>query len=378
MDYELNKEQAMLKETARKFLSAECNGLFVREMIAGDKGYTDRFWQSMAELGWQGLLIPEAYEGFGAGFLEMVVLLYEMGYHCLPGPFFSTAVLGTLTLLECASHEQKETLLPGVVRGERLLTLAWLEANGRCTPDGIHLQAHRQGQEYLLTGSKLFVPYGQVAHTILCAARTDPGHREDHDGISLFMVEADTPGIGIHPLKTFTGEKLSEIIFDKVTIPAGSLLGGLNLGWGILKKVLAKAAVAKCAEMSGGAKKILETAVSYAKEREQFGQPIGAFQAIQHYCANMLMEADTCRLMTYQAAWRIDQGLPCTMEASMTKAWVSDSYQRLLAWGHQIMGGTGFMEEHDLHLYSNRGKSQELAFGDGDFHREQVARQLGL
>lgn len=367
----------MLKEAARKFLSAECNGLFIREMLASDRGVTDRFWQSMVELGWQGLLIPEEYEGFGAGFLEMVVLLYEMGYHCLPGPFFSTAVLGTLILLECASHEQKKSLLPGVVSGERLLTLAWLEAGGNCTPGSINLQAHRQREAYCLTGSKLFVPYGHTAHTILCAARTDVSHR-DHGGISLFMVEADSPGIVVYPLKTFTGEKLCEVVFDHVNIPAGNLLGELNLGWGVLMKVLAKAAVARCAEMSGGAEKVLETVVSYAKEREQFGQPIGAFQAIQHYCANMLMEVDTCRLMTHQAAWRISQGLPYTKEASMAKAWVSDSYQRLLAWGHQIMGGTGFMEEHDLHLYSNRAKSLELAFGDGDFHREQVARQLGL
>lgn len=377
MDYDLNNEQIMLKEAARKFLGAECTGLVVRQILASDREVTDRLWQSMVELGWQGLLIPEEYEGFGAGFLEMVVLLYEMGYHCLPGPFFSTAVLGTLILLEGASHEQKKALLPGVVSGERLLSLAWLESGDRCTPETINLQAYRQEDEFRLTGSKLFVPYGHIAHTFLCAARTDVGQR-DAEGISLFIVDADSSGIAVHPLETFTGEKLSEVIFEQVPIPAGNLLGELNLGWGVLRKVFAKAAVARCAEMSGGAQKVLETAVSYAKEREQFGQPIGAFQAIQHYCANMLMEVDTCRLMTYQAAWRISRGLPYTKEASMAKAWVSDSYQRLLAWGHQILGGTGFMEEHDLPLYSNRAKSLELAFGDGDFHREQVARQLGL
>lgn len=378
MDYDLSKEQAMLKEAARKFLSAECDGLFVREMFASDKGYTDQFWQAMAGLGWQGLLIPEEYEGFNASFLDMAVLLYEIGYHCLPGPFFPTAVLGTLTLLECASHEQKKMLLPRVANGERILTVAWLEAGGRYKPDGINLRAQEQGGEYLLAGSKLFVPWAHTANTIICAARTGANQAQDDEGISLFIVDANSPGITVHLLKTFTGEKLCEVIFDKVRVSAGNLLGEINKGWQVLEKVLCQAAVAKCAEMSGGAKKVLELVVPYTKEREQFGKPIGAFQAIQHYCANMLMEAVTCEFMSYQAAWRISQGLPYFKEAHMAKAWVSDSYQRLLAWGHQIMGGTGFMEEHDLHLYSNRGKSLELAFGDAGFHREKVALHLGL
>jgi len=378
MNYDLSEEQRILRDAAHNFLSKACDGMFVRQMIEDEKGYTQEMWDKMAELGWMGLLIPEKYDGFEGSFLDMIVLLYEMGYVCLPSPFFSTAVLGVITLLEAGNEDQKKVILPEVVSGGRLLTLAWIEIGGTYSGEGISLSADRQGDHYTLSGTKLFVPYAHVADTIVCVARTDETQGDMEKGVSLFIVDAKVPEISIHSLKTFTGEKLFEVNFEDVTVPKESLLGELNQGWPILKTVLQKAAVAKCAEMSGGAQKVLEIAVAYAKEREQFGRPIGSFQAIQHHCANILTYVDTSRFMTYQASWRISEGLPFEKEASMCKAWVSDSYRPLLLLGHQIMGGTGFMEEHDLHLYYNRAKAAELAFGDGDFHREMVAQQMGL
>jgi len=378
MDYDLNDEQVMLRDSARKFLSKECDGMFVRKMIQDEKGYTEDFWKKIVELGWTGLLIPEQYGGFELSFLDLTVLLYEMGYCCLPGPYFSTAVLGTLTLLESGSDLQKKAVLPEVASGERFLTMAWIEAGGGYSAEGISLKAEEASDGYVLSGTKIFVPDAHVAHTIMCVARTGDDGFDKAQGVSLFVIDAKSPGIRIEPMDTFTGQKLCEVAFEKVKVPAENMIGVLHQGWPALERLLLKVAVAKCAEMSGGAARVLEVVVEYAKQREQFGQPIGSFQAIQHHCANMLTEADASRLMTYQAAWRISEGLPHEREASMCKAWVSDSYRRLMMLGHQVMGGTGFMEEHDIHLFYNRAKAAEVAFGDGEFHREKVAAAMGM
>jgi len=310
--------------------------------------------------------------------VDLAVLLSEMGYACAPGPFFATAVLGALALLEAATENQKADLLPGIASGERIVTLAWTEASGRYTADGISLDAAAQGEGFVLSGTKLFVPDAHVADTLICAARTATLPGEPGEGVSLFLVDGKSPVLSVHMLDTMAGDKQCEVTLDRLRVPRSKLLGEPGQGWPILERVLQQAAVAKCAEMSGGAQKVLDLVIPHAKERVQFGRPIGTFQAVQHHCANILTYVDTARFMTFQAAWRISQGLPFVREASMCKAWVSDAYQRVVALGHQVMGGMGFMEEHDLQLYFKRAKAAELAFGDADFHRELVAESLGL
>ncbi len=374
MNYDLNEEQNMLKESAHKFLAEECPSDFVRRMAADEKGFTQEIWRKMAELGWMGLMIPETYGGSDMSFLDLTVLLPEMGYFCLPGPYFSSVVLGGLTLMESASDEQKREILPAVAEGNRILTVAWLEEDCVYSPTAIRLAAELQNKRYVLSGAKLFVPDAHVADNIVCAARTGKSPSD----ISLFLVDAKSPGVTITPLDTLAADKQCEVVFDRVALPEESLLGEINTGGRSLEKVLLMAAVAKSAEAVGGAQKVLEMAVEYAKVRVQFGRPVGVFQAVQHHCANMLTYADTIKYMTYEAAWRIASGLPFEIEAAMCKAWVSESYRKLVALGHQVMGGIGFMEEHDLHLYFKRAKAAEQMFGDPDFHRELVARQMGL
>ena len=374
MDYDLSEEQNSIKESAHKFLSKECPSEFVRKMTEDEKGFTSELWKGMAELGWMSLLIPEAYKGSGGGFLHLVVLLSEMGYFCLPGPFFSTAVLGGLTLLEAGSEAQKSETLPEIAAGERFLTLAWVEEEGTYAPDGIKLAAQSEDDHYLLSGTKLFVPDAHVADTIICAARTGEGVKD----LSLFLVDAKSPGLGIELLDTLAADKQCAVVFDKVQVPKEGLLGATDQAWPVLKRVLLMSAVAKCAEMAGGARRVMELVVPYTKERKQFGRPVGAFQAVQHHCADMLAYADTIEFMTHKAAWRIGAGLSFEKEASMCKAWVSDSYRKLVALGHQVIGGVGFMEEHDLQFYFKRAKAAELMFGDADYHREMTAREMGL
>jgi len=374
MNYDLSEEQNMLKESAHRFLAEECPSEFVREMVEDEKGFSPSLWRKMAELGWMGLQVPEEHGGSGMNFLYLAVLLSEMGRFCLPGPYFSTVILGGLTLMEAGNDEQKADILPDLAEGNRILTLAWLEEDGTYSPEGIRLAAKLQDDNYILSGTKLFVPDAHVADTIVCAARTG----EETEGISLFLIDAESPGIGITVLDTLAGDKQCEVVFDGVSVPMTNMLGEVGKGWPVLEKVLLMSAVAKSAEMIGAAEKVLEMAVTYVKDRTQFGRPVGAFQAVQHHCANMLTYADTNKFMTYEAAWRIASGLPFEKQASMCKAWVSESHRKLVALGHQVIGGISFMEEHDLHLYFKRAKAAEQMFGDADFHRELVAREMGL
>lgn len=379
MNYDLNQEQQMMKDAAHGFLLKECTSMFVRQMMEDEKGYTPELWRKIADLGWMGLLFPEEYGGSGGSFLDLAVLLYEMGYACMPGPFFPTVVLGGLTLLAAGSEKQKKDLLPAIASGDKILTLAWAEKDGTYFPADIAVtRAERKDDHYLINGLKLFVPYAHGVDTLICVARTGPVEKSGDEGVSLFLVDGKSKGVWVQVLKTLAGDKQCEVIFDQVQVPQESLLGKLNDAGAILKKIQQWASVAKCAEVCGGGQRVIELVIAHAKERVQFGRAIGAFQAIQHHCANILTYLDTCRFMTYQAAWRISQGLPYAKEVSMAKAWVSDSYRRLVALAHQVMGGMGFMEEHDLQLYFKQAKAAELAFGDGDFHREIVAQQMGL
>jgi alkylation response protein AidB-like acyl-CoA dehydrogenase len=374
MNYDLIEEQSILKESAHKFLTNECKSEFVREMAEDEKGFTAELWQKMAEIGWMGLLIPEKYGGAGMEFPYLAILLSEMGYFCLPGPFFSSVVLGGLTLLEAGSDPQKAEILPDLASGKRMMTLAWIEEDGTGSAEGIKLTADLQDDHYILSGTKLFVPDAHVADTIICAGRTS----KDPTGISLFLVDPKSQGISVQLLDTLAGDKQCEVVFDRVAVPKENLLGGPDTRWPILKKVLLMAAVAKSAEMIGGGQKVLEMAVDYVKIRTQFGRLVGAFQAVQHHCANMFTYSDTIKYMTYAAAWRIGAGLSFEKEAAMCKAWVSDSHRKLVALGHQVLGGIGFMEEHDLQLYFKRAKAAEQMFGDAEFHREIVAQEMGL
>jgi alkylation response protein AidB-like acyl-CoA dehydrogenase len=376
MNFDLAVEQKLLKDSVRKFFSKESDGDLVRELIRDEKGYREDIWRKMAELGWMGLLVPRPYGEDEMSFLSMAVLLHEIGYACFPGPFFSTAVTGVLMLLAGGRETQKQAILPAVAGGNHLLALAIAENDAAYGTDGISLRAHRQNGDFILTGQKRFVPDAHVADTILCVAKAD--HKETGGDLDVFIVDGKSEGVKIELLKTFTGEKLCDVVFDHVWVPASNLLGGSSLSESTLNSVLLKAAVGKCAEMVGSAQRAMDMTVEHARKRAQFGRPVGAFQAVQHHCANMLTDLETSRYMMYQAAWRISEGFPFEKEASMCKAWVSDSCRHLIGLAHQVMGGLGFMEEIDLHLHFNRAKAMEQAFGDADLHRENVARQLGL
>jgi alkylation response protein AidB-like acyl-CoA dehydrogenase len=377
MDFSLTEGQEMLRETARDFLATACPKSLVREMVEDEKGHPVELWQRMGELGWMGVFIPEEYGGAGLSFVDFVVLLEEMGRACLPGPFFSTVVLGGLTVLEAGSEEQKRELLPELAQGRLLLTLALTEASTTYAAEGIQAKAMQTDEGFLLQGTKLFVPNAHISDYLICAARTKETDTPE-DGITLFLVDRESSGVSCTLLKTIAGDKQCEVIFDDVEVPGRNVLGSLNEGWPVLDRVLEKAVVAQCAEMVGGARQVLEMTVEYAKERTAFGHPIGSFQAIQHYCADMLVDVDGCSLLTYSAAWRLGEGLPAAQEVAMAKALISEKFKRIAALGIQIHGAIGFTEEHDLALYFKRAKAWELSLGDSSLHLDRIAKGIQI
>jgi alkylation response protein AidB-like acyl-CoA dehydrogenase len=377
MDLGLNEEQEMLKTLARDFLQKECPKQLVKQLDESDAGYSPELWRKMAELGWMGLIFPEKYGGSGGSFLDLTVLLEEMGYNILPGPFFSTVVLCGLTILASGTEEQKRELLPKIAKGEMIMALALTEPSASYDAASIKAKATAHNDDYIINGTKLFVLDANVADFILCVARTKEA-KNPEDGLTIFLVDAKSPGIKYTLLKTLARDKQCEIVLDNVTVPKKNILGKLNQGWPIVKDTLQRATSAKCAEMVGGAQAALEMTVKYAKERVQFNRPIGSFQAIQHYCANMVTDVDGARFITYKAAWELSEGLPATMDVAIAKAWTSEAYGRVTLLAHQIFGAIGFTMDHDIHLYYRRAKASEIIFGDGDFQRATVAQELGL
>ena len=380
MDFTYTDDQKMLKEAARRFLAAACpNVEWYLEMDKDEKGFTPELWKGMAELGWMGILFPEEYGGIGGGMLDMVTLMEEMGYAALPGPYFSTVILGGCTILEAGSEAQKQEFLPKICEGALRVTLALTEpATTQFNPSLITVRAQAEGDGWVIDGTKLFVSDANVSDWMIVAART-AGKDSDKDGISLFLVETKTPGVGITLLKTVAGDKQCEVVFKKVRVPKSALVGEAGKGFAAVEKTLQIAAVAKCAEMLGGSNRVMELAVAYAKERVQFGKPIGTFQAVQHLCANMKMATEQSIYITYKAAWMIDRKMPEARKfAAVAKAWVSEAYKKVALIGHQIFGGTGYIVEHAMPIYSRRAKAGEYAFGSPNYQREIVAQELGL
>jgi alkylation response protein AidB-like acyl-CoA dehydrogenase len=377
MNLAFSEEQEMLKKMAHDFLTDKFPKTVVKELEGSELGYSPELWKEMAGLGWMGLVLPEKYGGSGMGFLDLAVLLEEMGKACLPGPFFSTVILGGMTIADAGSEEQKQKYLPKIASGEMFFTLALTEPSAQYDADAIETKATADKDDYVINGTKLFVPDAHIANYMLVAARTDEKAKAEK-GISLFIVDGKSPGISSSVLKTIANDKLCEVVFKGVKVPKENLLGKLNEGWDEIQKLIQRAAVAKCCEMVGCIQQALDMTVSYAKERKQYDRPIGSFQVIQHYCADMATDVDGTRLATYQAAWMLSEGLPCAKEIAIAKAWAGEACQRVMALAHQIHGAIGVTIDHDLQYYTRRAKAAEVSFGDASFYREVVAREMGL
>lgn len=379
MGFSYSDEQEMIRHGARRFLAEFCSAHVVRSAMADPSGYSPELWRKMSSLGWMGINLPEQYGGAQGSFLETVALLEEMGRACVPGPYLSSTVVAGGCIAEAASGELQQAILPGLAAGEIILCLGLEEGSPVSAPTFVHTTATPRGDGFSLSGGKMFVPFAHLADHLLIACRTaraGSGPAEAPDGLTLFLLEAGSPGLQVRTLSTGCTDTLCEVVLDGVPARPVDVVGFPGRAWPVLQNVLARGAIAKCAEMTGGAQRILDMITAYAHEREQFGRPIGSFQAIQHHCANMLVDLEGCRRITLDAAARVSEGGPYQAAASHAKAWCNEAYRRIVALGHQILGGIGYCTEHDMPLYFRHARGAEVMFGDTEHHLEVVADRL--
>jgi 3-oxocholest-4-en-26-oyl-CoA dehydrogenase beta subunit len=376
VEFTLSDDAVMIQNVAREYLRERCTGVFLREMACDETGFSRTMWKEIAELGWLGILFDEAYGGSGASFLDMFVLCEEIGKVLFPSPLFCSAVLSGLIISEAGDEAAKKTLLPPLVAGERIFTTALLDEGGNRDFEAPDTTATEVGAgTYVLQGTRLLVPYAHVADALVVCAQVEGAAGS---GPTLFVVEKGAGGMKMVPLETLSAEKSFAVVFGGTEVPGSAILGAVGQGNKVMQEVIPRVVALKCGEMLGGLERVVEMTVAHVKERRQFGAPLGTLQAVQHHCADLATYLETARLLAYQAASLMSDGLPCRKEVSMAKAWCSDVYKKATWIAQQLHGGIGFTEEYDLHFFYKHAKEAELAFGDGRSHRARVADAMGI
>ena len=374
MDTTLTEEEAMVRESARGFLETNCPTSLVRAMEKDPKGYPPALWQQAVELGWSGMCLPEAYGGSGLPLVYLGLVLEEVGRAVAPLPLLSTSI-AALAVADVGSDAVKSEVLPGVASGETLLSWAFSEQNPRFQLDSVQTSARVDGDVFVVNGTKLFVEnFGSSQHclvTVRTASAT-----EKNAGLSLLLIDTTAAGVSETLLVTVAKDKMSAVTFADVRVPKANLVGELNAAGPAIERMLERGTALLCAQMLGATRKDMEMAVEWAKYRRAFGQPIGAFQSIQHMCADMLMWIDGGNLLTYEALWRMDQGLPATVESSQAKAFCNERCEAVVRQCQVIHGGIGFMMEFDLQLWYRRVCAWTMRLGTAYEHRARIAHAL--
>jgi acyl-CoA dehydrogenase len=365
------EEHRALRSSVRSFLAAASPESEVRRLAETPDGFDPEVWRQLSEmLGLPGLVVPEEFGGSGAGFVELGIVLEEMGRVLFPAPFFSTVVLGAHTLLLSGDVDAQRTHLPAIADGRLRATLAVAEDARPWSADRVRTAARTSGAGWVLDGVKDHVLDGATAELLLVLARVG-------EEPALFAVDGSADGLVRTPLDSLDRTR-RQARLELAGTPA-TLVGEVGEGWRTVAQVLDRALAALAAEQVGGARRVLEMAVDYARDRVQFGRPIGSFQAIKHRCADMLIDVERATVAAHQALWSADHApgeLP--VAARVAKAFCSDAYFDAAAANISVHGGIGFTWEHPAHLYYRRAKSAQLQFGSPAHHREALLHHLGL
>ena len=374
MDVLLNEEEEMVKNAAREFLEGECPPSLAREMEVDDLGYPPDLWRQMAQLGWLGMSLPESLGGQGLPVTYLGIIIEEIGRAIAPVPFHSTTV-AALTIAADGTPEQQQSVIPKVCSGDSVLTWALTERDPRFLPETIQTQATKQEDNFVINGTKMFVDNFGASEKCLVVCRTSPAS-DSNQGLSLLLVNSSSAGITNIPLTTLAKDKQSQVIFENVSVPKANLIGQVDQGWPIAVAMIERATLLLCAQMVGATRKDAEMAIEYAKNRAAFGRPIGSFQSIQHLCADMTLWVDGAQMLTYEALWKMDEGLPFAVEISQAKSFCNDKCEAVVRSSQVIHGGIGFMMEFDLHLWFRRVTSWTMRLGTSFEHRSKIAKAL--
>ena len=372
MEMGLSSEQVAIRDSIRKFLSAENSIAVAKEAMQSPAGHSVDAWRKMADLGWLGIGIPEQYGGSGLGLEELAIMYEEFGRGLYQGPHFGSVLLCGQLVLKLGGETQKQELLPGLASGRTIMSLALLEEDARWEAPSIALRARRTRDGWRLTGTKLFVTHAMAADELLCAGRD-----VETGGISLFRIR-NPKALAVSLMPSTFGNLYYEVTLRDILLSDADIVGSPGNAWPAVQQVLEWGAGAQCAEMVGLSQSILEMSVEYAKIRVQFGHPIGSYQGIQHVLADMVTRLDGARLLTYQAVSFLENGLPAQRELAMAKAYVNEGAFQIALDGMQVHGGVGYMMEHPLPYYVRRILCGKMHLGDTDVYLEEVAQALGL
>jgi alkylation response protein AidB-like acyl-CoA dehydrogenase len=372
VDLSLTEPQELLRASARSFVEREAPRHAIVAAQRGDAGLAPALWRKAADLGWPGILVPAEYGGSESSLTDAAVLFEELGRGPVPGPFFSSGVLGALTVLEAATDAQRRAILPGVARGDVVLTLAVTEPNASWGAPGVTLAPQRLGDRYRLDGVKLFVSDATAATHLVVVARTGDGPGD----LSLLLVDAGAPGVRTRPLPGFLSWQ-GEVTFDGVEVPASGLLGDREgHGWAALEGALLRAWPVLCSYMVGGCQAVFEMSVAHSQQRVQFGVPIGKFQRVQDHVIRLVNHLDAARWTTAEALWKLDTGRPAVDAVHLAKAVSSEGYLEACNAAHEVHAGQGSLTEYGLVAHTQMSRTLFSYLGDPRWHKRRMADAL--
>ena len=378
MDLSLTETQVMLRNSATEFLEAELPKQRVLEIDDSPTGFAPDFWQKMCELGWAGMVIPEEYGGAGLSFTDLAVVYEVLGYYACSSPHLDSAVLSAHVILEAGDDSQRQALLPAIAAGQQIFAFAFTEPEYGWGASAVKMRASRRNGNYVLNGTKLFIPWAHIADQILVAARTSDGASPEQ-GISLFVVDKAVRGISTRLQHGWIGDKVCEVNFDNVEVPSSGVLGPIDGAWPAIERSLDRGTAILSAYMAGGTEKVYEMTRDYSQTRIAFGVPIGTFQHVQSYVIDALKEADACKWTAYDAVWKLDSGhAEAQLGISTAKAVASLGFPAACDAAHVVIGGIGIDLDFGLIHYTKRSRTFQQYLGDAIYHKQRIARLLSL
>ncbi|MEX1009653.1 MAG: acyl-CoA dehydrogenase family protein [Acidimicrobiia bacterium] len=376
IDLSLDDDQLLIQRSAQELFRRRCPPEVVRDIEAGELGYAPDLWQEMAGLGWLGIAAPEEYGGTGGSFLDLYPIYEEMGRSLVPSPHLDTVVVAGGTIVDVGTDAQRRRVIPAIADGSCIVSTAILEGDGSFGPGGIACSATLDGSDYVLNGTKLLVGYAPSADYFLVVARTGGG--PGAEGITLFLVDARRDGISWAPIPNIAGNALYAVTFDAVTTSVDTVVGDVDGGWEHVSAATTRAAVLQTATIVGAARTVLDMTNQYAKDREQFGNPIGRYQAVQYMVSDILIDLHRADLLARQAAFRISAGKSYMREAAIAVAFGKKAAAHLHRQAHEVHAGVAFIVDHDLTLFSRRAKFWENNLGDARYYQELLAHEMSI